>query len=54
MKSRVHPTYKTKYHVRNWASYDRALGRTVEVLLACNVLNAMTDMGRPASYATGR
>ena len=27
MKSRVHPTYKTKYHVRNWASYDRALVR---------------------------
>ena len=25
MKSRVHPTYKTKYHVQNWASYDRAL-----------------------------
>ena len=29
-------------------------GRTVHVLLACNMLNAMTDMGRPASYATGR
>ena len=25
MKSRVHPTYKTKYHVQNCASYDRAL-----------------------------
>ena len=25
MKSRVHPKYKTKYHVRNWASYERAL-----------------------------
>ena len=25
MKSRVHPKYKTKYHVQNWASYDRAL-----------------------------
>ena len=25
MKSRVHPTYKTKYRVRNWASYERAL-----------------------------
>ena len=24
MKSRVHPTYKTKYRVRNWASYDQA------------------------------
>ena len=25
MHSRVHPTYKTKYGVANWASYDRAL-----------------------------
>ena len=25
MQSRVHPTYKTKYRVTNWASYDRAL-----------------------------
>ena len=24
MKSRVHPKYKTKYRVRNWASYERA------------------------------
>ena len=25
MKSRVHPTYKTKYHVGNWREYERAL-----------------------------
>ena len=25
MRSRVHPTYKTKYRVANWASYDRTL-----------------------------
>ena len=25
MKSRVHPKYKTKYHVWNWPAYDRAL-----------------------------
>ena len=25
MKSRVHPKYKTKYRVSNWADYDRAL-----------------------------
>src|SRR5262245_18742976 len=25
MNSRVHPTYKTKYRVANWASYNRAL-----------------------------
>ena len=28
-------------------------GRTVEALLGCNILNAMTNMGRPASYAVG-
>ena len=27
MKSRVHPKYETKYHVQNWASYERALVR---------------------------
>ena len=25
MNSRVHPQYKTKYRVSNWAEYDRAL-----------------------------
>ena len=25
MKSSVHPTYKTRYHVGNWPAYDRAL-----------------------------
>jgi hypothetical protein len=25
MKSRVHPKYKTKYRVSNWAAYDRGL-----------------------------
>ena len=25
MKSRVHPKYKTKYHVGNWPEYERAL-----------------------------
>ena len=31
MQSRVHPTYKTKYRVANWASYDRALIRRGDV-----------------------
>ena len=25
MKSKVHPTYKTKYRVANWPAYNRAL-----------------------------
>ena len=29
-------------------------GQTAEALLASNILNAMTDMGRPACYAIGR
>ena len=31
MQSRVHPAYKTKYRVANWASYDRALVRRGDV-----------------------
>jgi IS5 family transposase len=31
MNSRVHPKYKTKYRVRNWATYDRALVRRGDV-----------------------
>ena len=29
MKSKVHPKYKTKYHVGNWSAYDRALSSDV-------------------------
>ena len=25
MKSKVHPKYKTKYHVGNWPAYERSL-----------------------------
>ncbi len=33
MRSRVHPTYKTKYRVSNWADYDHALVRRGDVTL---------------------
>ncbi len=33
MNSRVHPKYKTKYRVENWASYDRALARRGDVTI---------------------
>ena len=33
MRSRIHPRYKTKYRVANWASYDRALVRRGDVTL---------------------
>ncbi len=29
-------------------------GQVTEALVACNVLNQMTDLGRPDSYAIGR
>ena len=33
MKSRVHPKYKTKYRVSNWADYDRALAQRGDITL---------------------
>jgi len=33
MKSRVHPKYKTKYRVCNWADYDRALAQRGDITL---------------------
>ncbi len=33
MNSRVHPTYKTKYHLTNWALYDQALVRRGDLTL---------------------
>ena len=29
-------------------------GRQTEALLACNVLNRITELGRPVSYRIGR
>jgi len=33
MRSRVHPKYKTKYRVNNWAEYDRALVQRGDITL---------------------
>lgn len=33
MRSRIHPAFKTKYGVANWASYDRVLVRRGDVTL---------------------
>ena len=35
MKSKVHPTYKTKYRVANWAAYNQALVRRGDVRRCC-------------------
>ena len=31
-----------------------AAGRQTEALLGCNILNRMTELGRPTSYNVGR
>jgi len=33
MNSRVHPNFKTKYRVTNWAEYDRALVQRGDITL---------------------
>ena len=33
MRSRVHPNHKTRYRLRNWAAYDRALTARGDVTL---------------------
>ena len=33
VKSKVHPKYKTKYHVGNWPEYEQALVRRGDVTL---------------------
>ena len=47
MKSRVHPNYKTKYHVRNWASYEHAFVRRgdLTVWLSADAIAAWTPDG---------
>ena len=51
MKSKVHPTYKTKYRVANWAAYNQALVRRgdVTVWLSAEAIAAWTPgrSGRP-------
>ena len=44
MKSKVHPTYKTKYRVANWAAYNQALVRRgdVTVWLSSEAIAAWT------------
>ena len=46
MKSKVHPKYKTKYHVGNWPEYEQALVRRGDVTLWLSA-EAM-DAWRPA------
>jgi hypothetical protein len=33
MKPKIHPKYKTKYRVSNWAEYDQALVKRGDITL---------------------
>jgi hypothetical protein len=33
MNSRVHPKYKTRYRVTNWANFDKALAQRGDITL---------------------
>ncbi len=50
MRSRVHPKYKTKYRVSNWAEYDRALVQRGDITLW--ISTDATDAGN--LYRRGR
>ena len=54
MKSKVHPTYKTKYRVANWAAYNQALVRRgdVTVWVSAKAIAAWTPRWCPAASAT--
>ncbi|MFT5151698.1 MAG: hypothetical protein ACI841_001685, partial [Planctomycetota bacterium] len=58
MNSRVHPTYKTKYRVTNWAKYDKSLVQRGDITLwitpaAINVWTPKSSgrRGAPRKYS---
>ncbi|MFT4543356.1 MAG: hypothetical protein ACI835_005826 [Planctomycetota bacterium] len=58
MNSRVHPTYKTKYRVTNWAEYDQSLVQRGDITLwiTPEAINAWTPKssvrrGAPRMYS---
>ena len=46
MKSKVHPTYKTKYRVANWPAYNRALVRRADVRASHDSCNNAGERAR--------
>ena len=53
MKSKVHPRYKTKYRVANWAAYNQALVRRgdVTVWVSSDAIAAWTPGRSGAGWA---
>jgi hypothetical protein len=54
MNSRVHPKYKTKYRVSNWAEYDRALVQRGDITLWFSPDAADTWMPGPSGKRGGQ
>lgn len=52
MKSRFHPTYKTRYRVGNWRAYDHALVSRDDVTV-CLSPDARAAWGVPSSGRPG-
>jgi hypothetical protein len=54
MNSRVHPKYKTKYRVSNWAEYDRALVQRGDITLWFSPNAGDTWTPRPSGKRGGQ
>jgi len=54
MNSRVHPKYKTKYRVSNWAEYDRALAQRGDITLWISADAADTWSPEPSRKRGGQ
>ena len=56
LQSKVHPTYKTKYRVANWAAYNQAVVRRgdVTVWLSSDAIAAWTPRWGAACVGTPR
>jgi hypothetical protein len=54
MKSRVHPKYKTKYRVGNWAEYDRALVQRGDITLWISTDATDAWKGEPSGRRGGQ
>ena len=54
MKSKVHPTYKTKYRVGNWSAYERALvHRGDSTLCSVEVLDMKDELAQAKARQYG-
>ena len=52
--SKVHLNYKTKYKIRNWASYDRALVRRGDLALWLSPRMVTTWLAMPSGKSGGQ